>query len=58
MTTELFWIEIMSDERAVLWLIVVVLIGLGFVLGQAAAVSVAAAVGIYLVYETVTPRLA
>lgn len=41
----------MSNERALLWIVVVALIGLGLLFGQAAAVAVAAAVATYLVYD-------
>ena len=41
----------MSNERAFLWIVVVALIGLGLLFGQAAAVAVAAAVATYLVYD-------
>ena len=41
----------MSNERAMLWLSVTGLLGLGFLVGQMGAVSLAAAVAIYLVYE-------
>jgi len=41
----------MSKERALLWLSVTGLLGFGFLVGQAGAVSLAAAVAIYLVYE-------
>jgi hypothetical protein len=40
-----------SNERAVLWMSVLILIALGFILGQFAAVSIAATVALYLVYE-------
>jgi hypothetical protein len=48
----------MSDERAILWLIVAGLMGAGLLLGQAAAISVAAAVAVYLVYEGMKTKLA
>jgi hypothetical protein len=41
----------MSNERAMLWMSVLILIALGFMLGQFAAVSIAATIGLYLVYE-------
>ena len=40
----------MSKERAVFWLTVVALLGLGIVVGQIPAVMVAAMVAIVLVY--------
>ena len=42
----------MSNERAVLWMSVLILIALGLILGQFAAVSIAATVALYLVYES------
>jgi hypothetical protein len=41
----------MSNEQGLLWLSVLGLIGLGFIVGQFAAVSIAATVALYLVYE-------
>ena len=41
----------MSNERALLWMSVLILITLGLILGQFAAVSIAATVALYLVYE-------
>jgi hypothetical protein len=42
--------SIMSQDRALFWLSVVALMGLGISLGQVEAVSVAAMAGIILVY--------
>ena len=42
----------MTNERALLWMSVLILITLGFILGQFAAVSIAATVALYLVYES------
>ena len=41
----------MSNERALLWMSVLILITLGFILRQFAAVSIAATVALFLVYE-------
>ena len=43
----------MTKERAVLWMGVMILMTLGFILGQNAAISVAAVVAAYLVYEQI-----
>ena len=46
----------MTKERAVLWMGVLILLMLGFIVGQIAAISVAAVVAAYLVYEQMKQR--
>jgi hypothetical protein len=46
----------MSNERAFLWLIVLALMGAGFLLGQATAIAVAATVGLLVVYQQAIGR--
>ncbi len=41
----------MPQERAIFWLSVTILLGVAMLLGQLTAVMVAAAVGIWVVYE-------
>jgi len=41
----------MSNDRALFWICVLALMGLGLLVGQTMAVAVAAAAGICLVYE-------
>lgn len=48
----------MSNERAVLWIGVSGLMALGLILGQAAAISVAAMVGACLAYLSTRPNAA
>jgi hypothetical protein len=43
----------MTKERAVLWMGVMILMTLGFILGQNAAIMVAAVVAAYLLYEQI-----
>ena len=43
----------MTKERAVLWMGVMILMTLGFILGQNAAIMVAAVVAAYLAYEQI-----
>ena len=46
----------MSNERALLWLVTIALMGAGFLLGQAMAISIAATVGLFVVYQNAIVR--
>ena len=46
----------MSRDRAVVWMTVVLLMAVGFMMDQAAAVMVAAMAGICLIYDQIRQR--
>jgi len=48
----------MSNERALLWLIVIALMGAGFLLGQTMSISIAAVVALYVIYQQMSGDMA
>ena len=52
------WGVAMSNERALLWLIVIALMGAGFLLGQTMSISIAAVVALYVIYQQMSGDMA